>query len=57
MNDLMIALIGLPSWAEFALIGLVVLLLFAKRLPMLARTIGQTAVEFKRGLRGGDRSE
>jgi len=49
----MVALIGLPGWAELSILALLVLLLFAKRLPMLARSIAQTVVEFRRGL-GGD---
>lgn len=53
MNPVMIALIGLPGWAELSIVALLVLLLFTKRLPMLARAIGQTVVELRRGL-GGD---
>ncbi|HRX90331.1 MAG TPA: twin-arginine translocase TatA/TatE family subunit [Steroidobacteraceae bacterium] len=53
MNHAMVALIGLPGWAELSILALLVLLLFAKRLPMLARSIAQTVVEFRRGL-GGD---
>jgi len=53
MNQSLVALIGLPGWAELSIVALLALLLFAKRLPMLARAIGQTVVEFRRGL-GGD---
>jgi len=51
MKNAMVALIGLPSWAELAIVALVLLLLFARRLPAAARAIGQTVVEFRRGLR------
>ena len=39
---------GLPGWLEFAVIGIVVLLIFGKRLPGVMRGLGQGIVEFRR---------
>jgi len=41
--------LGLP---EYAVIGIFALLLFGKRLPEVARSLGKSFVEFKRGLQG-----
>jgi sec-independent protein translocase protein TatA len=43
---------GLPSWAELGILAFVGLLLFGKRLPDVARSVGQSIVEFKRGMAG-----
>jgi sec-independent protein translocase protein TatA len=43
---------GLPSWAELGILACVGLLLFGKRLPDVARSVGQSIVEFKRGMAG-----
>ena len=46
------------GWPEILLILLVVLLLFgAKRLPDLARSLGKSLREFKKGREEGDESE
>ncbi len=37
---------------EMMLLALIALLLFGKRLPEVARSVGKGMVEFKRGLRG-----
>jgi len=39
-----------PGPLEFVVIGLVLLLVFGKKLPDLARGLGKSFVEFKRGL-------
>ncbi len=41
-----------PGPVELLVIGFVALLLFGKRLPEVARSMGKGIVEFKRGLRG-----
>ena len=41
--------IGFP---EMVIFGLIALLLFGKRLPEVARSLGKGIVEFKRGIRG-----
>ena len=46
------------GWPEILLILLVVLLLFgAKRLPDLARSLGKSLREFKKGREEGDASD
>jgi sec-independent protein translocase protein TatA len=45
----------MPGGTEWIVIGAVVLLLFgAKKLPELARSLGKSSREFKRGLQEGD---
>ncbi len=39
-----------PGWPEMIIFGLIALLLFGKRLPEVARSLGQGFVEFKRGM-------
>jgi sec-independent protein translocase protein TatA len=41
-----------PGPMEMAIIGVVALLLFGKRLPEVGRSMGRGIVEFKRGLKG-----
>jgi sec-independent protein translocase protein TatA len=43
-------MMGIGIW-ELLLILAVVLLLFSSRLPTLARSVGQSVIEFKRGLK------
>jgi len=46
------------GWPEILLVLLVVLLLFgAKRLPDLARSLGKSLREFKKGREDGDASD
>ena len=45
---------GLPhNGMEWVVIGVIALLLFGKRLPGVARSLGTGIVEFKKGLKGG----
>lgn len=43
---------GGPGWMEMLIVGVVALLLFGKRLPEVARSLGQGIVEFKKGMKG-----
>lgn len=42
------------AWPELLIIAVVALLVFGRRLPELARSLGQSLVEFKKGLRDGE---
>jgi len=43
---------GFPGHIELIIIGIVAVLLFGNRLPGIARSIGSSFIEFKKGLRG-----
>jgi sec-independent protein translocase protein TatA len=43
--------IGNIGWPEILIVGVVLLLLFGRRLPEMGRSLGQGIVEFKRGLK------
>ncbi len=47
----MVAVFGLPGGTEWVVVGLVALLLFGRRLPEVAKSLGKGIVEFKKGLR------
>jgi sec-independent protein translocase protein TatA len=51
MSFLVLAIFGLPGGMEWIIIGLAALLLFGRRLPDVARSMGKSIVEFKKGLR------
>ena len=52
------AMFGMPGWAEAVVVVLVILLLFgARRLPDLARALGQSLNEFKKGRDEGAKAE
>jgi sec-independent protein translocase protein TatA len=50
MDSMTFAIFGLPGGAEWIIILLVALLLFGRRLPDVARSMGKSIVVFKRGL-------
>ena len=51
----MMTAFGMPSGFEFWIILVVALLLFGHRIPGMARSLGSGIVEFKKGLRSGDK--
>ncbi|MCP4566806.1 MAG: twin-arginine translocase TatA/TatE family subunit [FCB group bacterium] len=50
MKDLMLAF-GMPGTWELCVIALIALLLFGTRLPKIARGLGQSVVELRKGFR------
>ncbi|MGD9855336.1 MAG: twin-arginine translocase TatA/TatE family subunit [Planctomycetaceae bacterium] len=46
-----LGLLSMPSPLELIVLGLVILLLFGKRLPDLMGSLGRSIVEFKKGAR------
>jgi sec-independent protein translocase protein TatA len=48
---------GAPSIPELLIIGVIVLLLFGKRLPGVMNSLGKSIVEFKRGVKAGEDEE
>jgi sec-independent protein translocase protein TatA len=43
---------GFGGGYEWLIVGMIALLLFGKRLPEVARSLGKGIVEFKKGVRG-----
>lgn len=57
-QSLPLAFFSMPGGYEWLIIGLVALLLFGKRLPGVAKSLGQAMHEFKAGLNGAvDKSD
>ena len=40
-----------PGPAELVVIGLVALVIFGRNLPKMARTLGQTLIEYRKGMK------
>ena len=51
MNLQSLAFFSLPGGTEWVVILIVGLLLFGRRLPDIARSVGKSIVEFKRGIK------
>lgn len=51
-SSLPLAFFSMPGGLEWVVIGLVALLLFGKRLPGVAKALGQALHEFKSGFSG-----
>lgn len=52
MNGIDVLAFWTPSPFELVVIMVIALLLFGKRLPEVARSLGKGVVEFKKGLKG-----
>ncbi len=47
MTNMDLALVGLPGWVEVTVVVFLGLLLFGRRLPGVARSLGQAIIEFR----------
>lgn len=43
-----------PGWMEMAIVLVIIMLLFGNRLPGTMRSLGQSLVQFKKGMKEGD---
>ncbi len=51
-HTLPVAFISMPGGLEWVVVGVVALLLFGRRLPGVAKSLGQALHEFRSGLSG-----
>ncbi|HOW69610.1 MAG TPA: twin-arginine translocase TatA/TatE family subunit [Phycisphaerae bacterium] len=51
-TDGFVAFISMPGGGEMIILGIIGLLIFGNRLPEVAKSLGKSVVEFKRGLSG-----
>ena len=51
MMEQMLAFVGLPGHAELIVIGVVAVLIFGRQLPKIARNLGQSLVELRKGFK------
>ena len=54
MTTPLLALLGLPGGSELIIVLVIIVLLFGNRLPGTMRSLGQSLVQFKKGMKEND---